>query len=206
MGLFSTDSGFAKFMSKAVDVLYLNILWLVFSLPIVTIGASTCAAFYVSLKMVDDEEGYIGRMFVKAFKDNFKQGTVMWIITSVSIYLCYLLWQVVIQSEDINFIIITGTIVFTAVVVCLNLYSYALIARYENTLKNVIRNSFGISMQHFGKTLLLIAIVAIEVVLIFWNKWTLIAGILIGPEFVIFSISGISKSIFKKIEKETKEV
>jgi len=202
MGLFNTESGFSKFMGRAIDVLCLNVLWLIFSLPIITIGASTCAAFSVSLKMVDDEEGYIGRMFIKAFKDNFKQGTIMWLITAPCIYLSYLIWQFIIKGEDVNFIIIAGAIIFTFIVICSNLYTYALIARYENSLKNMIRNSIGISMRYFIKTIVLTAVLAIEIILIFWNKWTLLAGILIGPEFIIFTISGISKNIFKNIEKE----
>ena len=60
MGIFNMDSGFARFMNRAIDVLELNILWIIFSLPVFTIGASTCAAYYVTLKMVDEEEGYVG--------------------------------------------------------------------------------------------------------------------------------------------------
>ena len=88
-----------------------------FSLPIFTIGATTCAAFSVTLKMVDDEEGYVGKMFIKAFKENLKQASF------------WKFW------------------------------------------------------------------------LFFWNNWTLLVGILIGPEFIIFTASGISKRIFQQIDK-----
>ena len=114
MGLFNMDSGFARFMNRAIDVLELNILWIIFSLPIFTIGASTCAAYYVTLKMVDEEEGYVGKMFVKAFKDNFKQGTILWLITAPCIYSCYLIWQLVAKADDVNFVVIAGAIIFIA--------------------------------------------------------------------------------------------
>ena len=77
MALFNMNSGFFKFINRLLDVLFLNFLWIICSLPIVTIGAATCAAFSISLKMVDDEEGYIGKAFFKEFKKNFKQGTLM---------------------------------------------------------------------------------------------------------------------------------
>lgn len=201
MGIFSQNSGFVKFVNKALDVLWLNILFLVCCLPFFTIGASLCAAFYVSLKMVDDEEGYIGKMFFKAFKNNFKQGTIMWFITAPSIYLDWLIWQVVIKSENANFLVIVGAIVFTAIILVINIYTYPLLARYENSLKNTIKNSFGICMEYFWRTLILVAVIALEVFLVFWNKWTLLVGILIGPAFVIFTISAISKRIFLRIEK-----
>ena len=199
MGIFSQNSGFVKFVNRALDVLWLNILWIVFCLPIITIGASTCAAYSVTLKMVDEEEGYIGRQFVKAFKDNFKQGTIMWLITAPSIYLDFLMFQFILKGDDVHFLIIVGAIIYTALVVTSNLYTYPLIARYENKLINMIKNSMAISVQFFGKTIFLCFLILIEVLLILWNKWTLFVGILIGPEFIIYTVSGISKRIFQKI-------
>ena len=201
MALFNINSGFFKFINRLLDVLFINLLWIICSLPIVTIGASTCAAFSITLKMVDDEEGYIGKTFFKAFKQNFKQGTLMWLITAPCIYMLYLLWQMVIKSEDINAIVIIGVILLTAIAISINLYSYPLIARYENSLKKIIKNSFGICVQFFIKTLILIAVVAVEIIIIMWNRWTLLAGIIIGPEFIIYTISGVSKKIFLQIEK-----
>lgn len=200
MGMFSQNSGFVKFMTRAFDVLWLNFLWLVFSLPIITIGASTCAAFSVTLKMVDEEEGYVGRQFVKAFKENFKQGTLMWLITAPCVYACYLIWQIVIKAEEINFLVILGAIIFTALVIVFNIYTYPMIARYDNTLKNIIKNSLGITLIYFWKTVLLVLLVGLEIAIICWNRYTLVAGLLIGPEFIIYTISGIAKRIFKKIE------
>lgn len=202
MALFNINSSFFKFINKLLDVLLLNLLWILCSLPVVTIGAATCAAFSVTLKMVDDEEGYIVKPFFKYFKQNFKQGTLMWLVTAPQIYLLYLLWQLVFKSDDINAIIIIGVIFLTALSISMNIYSYPLIARYENSLKKIIKNSFGISIQYFGKTIILIAVIALEFFLILWNRWTLLVGIIIGPEFVIYTISGVSKKIFLQIEKQ----
>ena len=58
----------------------LNILFLVCSLPIFTIGASFTAMYYVTLKLAENEEGYIARGFLKSFKQNFKQATIIWLI------------------------------------------------------------------------------------------------------------------------------
>ena len=201
MALFNMNSGFWRFVNRALDVLLLNLLWLLFSLPIITIGASTCAAFYVTMKMVDEEEGYVARMFVKAFKENFKQGTIMWLFTAPCIYADYLIWQLVIKGDGINFIVIVGAILYTAVIALVILYSYPLVARYKNSLSNIIKNAFGVSMLYFKRTLFLLFLVALEVAIIFWNRYTLIAGAFIGPEFIIYTISGIAKRIFQKIER-----
>ena len=63
MKFFSVDSPLYKFISTFWVVVKLNFFWLLFSLPIVTIGASTTAAFAVGLKMADGSEGYIFQAF-----------------------------------------------------------------------------------------------------------------------------------------------
>ena len=204
MGIFSPDSKFVKFMNWLIDLLLLNLLWFAFSLPLVTIGAATCAAFSVSLKMVDDEEGYIAKMFVKAFKENFKQGTIMWLITAVCIYGLYIEWQLVLKNPDVSIVMIIVAIVSTAFLLFANIYTYPLIARYENSLPQMIINSFKISVRFFVRTLMIVAVIVIEVLLILWNRWTLFAGIIIGPLFIIYTVSGVSKRIFQKIDAESK--
>ena len=190
------DYSFSQFLKNIPSFVILNILWVVCSIPVFTIGASTCAAYYVTLKMVDEEEGYVGKMFVKAFKDNFKQGTFLWLLTGPSIYVCYLMWQVISKGENIHFLIITGAILFTAFVIIFSLYAFPLLARYENTIPKTIKNSFAISTMFFPRTLFMVFIVVLECLIFLWNRWTMLAGILLGPELVIYTVSGITKRIF----------
>jgi len=203
MGIFNQNSKLIKSVNKIIDLIWLNFLWVIFSLPLITIGASTCAAFSVTLKMVDDEEGYIARSFIKAFRQNFKQATIMWCITAPLLYLAYLIWQVVLKADSTEyfFLLILGAILYTALLMVFNLYTYPLIARYENSLKNMIKNSLGICLTYFGRTVLILALLFLEGAIIFWNRWTILAGLFFGPEFMIFTISGIAKKIFLQIER-----
>ena len=74
---FSIESPLYKFMSRLTDIIKLNFLWLLCSIPVVTMGASTVAAFSITLKMVEDEEGYVARKFFHEFKENLKKGSVI---------------------------------------------------------------------------------------------------------------------------------
>lgn len=202
MKFFSVDSPLYKFLTKLLDVIKLNFLWILFGIPIVTIGASTVAAMSVALKMVDDEEGYIGRSFVKAFKENWKQGTLLWIITVIAAYAVYLDFQLfeAVEGNPIIFLIIG--MVSTALVIIALLYSYPLVARYENTLPRTIQNSINISRKYFGRTLLLVVLLAVEFVLFQFNNTMMFFAIILGPGFMIFTIASFSKRIFQQIEKE----
>lgn len=202
MKFFSIDSPLYKFLSKLMDVLKLNFLWILFSLPIITAGASTVAAMSVALKMVDDEEGYIGRSFVKAFKENWKQGTALWIITVIAVYAVYLDFQIFEGLEDNPIIFLIIGIVSLIVVISALIYSYPLLARYENKLINTIQNSLDITRKYFGRTLLLVIILGFEFLLFTFNRTMLFFAIIMGPGFAIFTIAAFSKRVFQLIEKE----
>lgn len=202
MKFFSVDSHLYRFLSRFLDVLKLNFMWLVFCIPIITIGASTVAAFTVALRMVDDEEGYVARGFVKAFKENFKQGTMLFIITVVAVYAVYLDFQLfeAVEGNPIIFLIIG--IVSCFIVGLSLLYAYPLIARYDNSIIKTIQNSFEISKRYFPRTIFLIIIVLFELFIFQYNSTMLFFGILIGPAFVIFTIAAFSKRTFQQIEKD----
>lgn len=188
-------------MQRLWDVVKLNLLWLLFSLPIVTAGCSTIAAFSVTLKMTEDREGNIGRDFLKAFRENWKQGIPMsfiGIICFLSVYYDFQLYNAMTENA-LPFLLIG---VFAAYIFTLSLiYAFPLLARYDNTVLNSLKNSFRLGMRYFGRTLILVFVVALEVVIIAWNYTTMFVGLLMGPACIIFTISGVAMYIFRDMEK-----
>ena len=83
MKLFSVEGPLFKFFDRLWDLIKLNFFWLICSLPVVTVGASTAAAFSITLHMADDTEGYIVKPFFKAFKANLKKGIPMGMIFGI---------------------------------------------------------------------------------------------------------------------------
>ena len=81
--LFDMDNKFFRFMGRLADLCILNVLCILCCIPVVTAGASITAMFYVTMKMVRNEEAYIARSFFKSFKENFRQATVINIIMLV---------------------------------------------------------------------------------------------------------------------------
>lgn len=202
MKLFSVDGAFYQFMCKMFDVLKLSVLWILCSLPIITVGASTVAAMYVALKMVDDEEGYIVKQFFKGFKDNWKKATLLWLINIVAVYAIYLDFQFfeVIEGNPIIFLVIG--IASIVLLISAMLYSYPLLARYENTLFHTIQNSIVITRKYMARTLIIVLIVFFEVVLFQLHMTLMFIGLIFGPGFIIFTVAAFSKRIFQEIEKE----
>lgn len=202
MKFFSLNSPVYVFMQRLWDVFRLNLLWLLCSLPIITLGCSTIAAYSVALRMAEDSEGHIVSDFFKAFKANWKQGIPMSFITIICFMAVSLDFQIynALEENSLPFLIIG---VFAAYIFTLSLlYVYPLLARYENTIFKSLKNSYRLSMRYFGRTILLIFIVALEIVIIIWNTTTMFVGLLIGPACIMFTISGVAMHIFRDIEKE----
>lgn len=201
-GFFSVDGGLYRFLGKFWDLVRLNFMWLLFSLPVITIGASTVAAYSVAMKMVDDEEGYVARSFVSAFKANFRQGTVMGLVFLAATYAIYLDYEINRVSEEGSIILIVIGIVSVFVYVTAMLYSFPLLARYENGIVATIQNSMEISRRYFGRTLLIVGMLLVEYIVFHFNTVLLCFGFLFGVSFAIFTVAAFSKRIFQEIEKE----
>lgn len=78
--LFHYDNPVWKFMGRIADLFLLTLLWTLFSLPVVTIGASSSALYYVTLKMAENHDDSIVMAYVKAFRDNFTFSLPVWLI------------------------------------------------------------------------------------------------------------------------------
>lgn len=202
--LFSTDSGLYKFMMQLMDLLVLNFMWILFSLPIFTIGASTAAACAVTMKMVKDEESYIAKQFIKEFRRNWKQGTILWIIILVVGYAFYLDTQILKVSADPSFLVIFMTYGLAFLFIICFGYAFALIARYENSIKNTIQNSIKITFRYFGRTFAMLFSLWLIYVILNFNAVMLIFMVLIGPGCMLYTYGFFCRGIFEKIEESNK--
>lgn len=204
MSLFSTDSILYKALTWLGNIIILNFIWLIFSLPIVTIGASTVAAYSMLFKLMEGKEGYLWNGFVKEFKANWKQGTILWAVMVVAAYAIYIDIQILMKADP-SFLFITVSIVGIVLIAASLIYAFALSARYENKVFMHIKNSFLLSVSHPLKTLMLMLVVAGEVSVFFWNFTTMILIVLVGPMVLITTITATSKKVFHINDKKNAE-
>ena len=205
MKIFSVDSPLYRFLNRLLDILKLNFLWILGSIPIFTIGVSTTAAMSVALKLADDEEGYIAKSYFEAYKAIFKQGVPMGLIFLIAWYAVYLDFQLfgAVKNNPVILLIIGMVSVFLVIIAMI--YAFPLLARYENTVIRTIQNSMDISRKYFGKTLILVILVAAEVLIFQYNSTMIFLGILFGPGFIIYTVAAVSKRIFLQIERVNRE-
>lgn len=202
MKFFGPESPFYKLIQTLFDLIKINFLWLLFSLPIVTLGGATIAAFDITMQMAGNEEGHVGRDFVASFRRNFKTGIPYGILFLFCAYVVWLDFSLFEQIEGNPIILLIMGMVAAFVFLLSFLFAFALQARYENTLIKTLKNSADICTRYFVRTLSLIVVLFVEVMLIYWNETTLLIGACIGPACIIFTISGYARHFFHLIEEE----
>lgn len=202
MKIFSLDGPLYKLMSKFGALLKINLLWVLFSLPIVTLGGATIAAYDVFLKMTAEEEEYIGRQYIHSFKKNFKTGIPYGVLLLFCIYVVWLDFSLFEQLEGNPVILLIMGMIAGFVFLISFLFAFPLQARYENTLINTLKNSADISIKFFVRTLTLIIALAVELAFFLWSTTTLVFGILIGPACLMYTVAAYAAIFFREIEKE----
>lgn len=164
-GIFGYEGRFFSAMDKVGSLFWLNLLTLVCCIPVVTIGASVTACYYVTLKMVRNEEGYLTKSFFKSFRQNFRQGTVIWLITLVFGVIFFLDYRMLGLKEadgssTVPFAngLFVGICVIAIVFLMISIYVYPVLAKFDNSTKNTVKNALIMSILNFPKTLLLFII------------------------------------------------
>ena len=157
--LFNMDNKFFAFMGKVADLCILNLLCLICCIPIVTAGASMTALYYVTMKMVRNEESYLFRSFFKSFKQNFKQATIIHIIMLASAIILYMDLSIVRNmdgtiSKVLSFVFAAFAFIYGIIL----LYIYPVLAKFYNTIKNTFSNAFLMSVRHLPYTFLMVVI------------------------------------------------
>ena len=166
MKFFSYESKFSQLLLKLCRACYLNLLWFLCSIPIITIGASTTALYYASLKIVRDEDNHVGAQFFRSFRENFRQATVIWLILlglglflGADGYIVYHLRQSSLGPAGVLWTLVLAVLIAAAVVyVIVLLHVFPLLASVSNTNTAMLKNAFLIGTHYLFATILVFAV------------------------------------------------
>ena len=161
MSYFSYDSKFSQVLIKLSYSCWLNVLWMLCSLPVFTIGASTTALYSVTLKIADDTDSNITKQFFKSFKESFAQATRLWLIMlAAGIFLTVdLLFVYRLRASSAGTMAVLWTLVMAFiigacvvyVIVLLNLFP--LVASFVNTDMEMLKNAFLVGVRYLFATI-----------------------------------------------------
>ena len=147
--LLDLDSPVIRLLGRLTDLMALNIIFLASCLPVITVGAAWTALYYVTLKMVRNEESYIFSSYWKAFRENFRQATVIWGGVLCMLVVLVLDFRMTGPLENgglkpLQMLLAGVGLLFSMLV----LYVFPLLARFQNTIPKMLQNALLIAVRH----------------------------------------------------------
>lgn len=201
-GFFNYDNPVWRFIGKFGDLILLNILWIICSIPVFTIGASTTAVYYVTLKLARDDDGYTIRSFFKSFKENFKQSTTIWLILLVIGLILgtdmYFFIRLFAGAGTVRTVMLTVFLAMGVVYLAVFTYIFPIQARFFNTVKRTFFNAFFMSLRHLFRTIGMLAIdgALVAAAFVFMIPPVLMVFMLFGFPLLAFINSYILSPVF----------
>lgn len=208
--LFNPENKFWNFMGKITDVACMSVLWLITSLPVITMGASTAAFYSFTLDAVSDSEGGVWNSYFTAFRENFKKSTIIWLIQlALSAFLAvnlYAAWNFYLLKGILGIGLFSLALFGVIVFVCTGIYLYPILVSYDFTIKKVIGDSFIMAIGNPHVTLSVIVLFVLAGVGIYFISGLFFFWIGLAIFFSSYFIWGLFlKYAGVKIEKKKKK-
>ncbi|MCI9440162.1 MAG: YesL family protein [Ruminococcus sp.] len=203
--LLDLDSPVIRLLGRLTDLMALNIIFLASCLPVITVGAAWTALYYVTLKMVRNEESYIFSSYWKAFRENFRQATVIWGGVLCMLVVLVLDFRMTGPLENgglkpLQMLLAGVGLLFSMLV----LYVFPLLARFQNTIPKMLQNALLIAVRHLPSTIAVMAVTAGSVSVTFLSSQTFVYGIpfwaLFGFAVTAYANSWFFRRVFEKYE------
>ena len=154
------DGPVMRAMTDLMNLVILNLLTLLCSLPVVTAGAAVTAMHYILMQLVEQKEGHIVRTFFAQFRSNLKSATPPWLILlgiSALLYADYRIFG----GEGATRYMRIPVFIGAAIVGMLYVWLFPYLARFENRLGASLKNAFLLAVGYLPRTAAMVAITAV---------------------------------------------
>ena len=181
MNIFSSDGWFARIFGTIGDIIIVNILFIICSIPIFTMGASMSAMYYTLLKKQrTGETGGIIKLFFKGFKDNFKKSTIAWLLFLLIAFVFSLDFNLFGKGgPQENKLMYYTSVIFFILICFIAIYLFPVISAFENSLKNLIIQSMYMAAKNFIFTILIMILYTLPAYFLLASPQVFMVGIFI---------------------------
>ncbi len=204
-GFLQLDSPLMRFLGVMADLLILNLVTLLMCIPVITAGAAFTGMHFVLTKIVRGEETYIVQTFFRAFKDNFRQATILWAGMLALYGFLFVDWRIIrMQGDQFPGIVIILLYAVIIVVYLISLYIFPVLSRYRNTIGGTVKTAY--SMSVFG--MLTLRTLAQGLLMFVSPAFLMAGGYPVVPIFLAFCFTGpgylrarMYNGLFRKYEE-----
>ncbi|WP_018142969.1 YesL family protein [Alloscardovia criceti] len=208
-GFFDQNNWFYKLMGMLFDLVVLNVITLIVSIPLFTAGAALTALHYTLWRMVRGEEGSLLKMYFSAFSSNFKKVTPIWLVVLVlagigaaDVYFVTHFEEVAPgQPNALRAVLIVAFSIMAVIVVAITQWYTILVSRYENTNAAHLKNAALSAMGFFPQTLtMLILLVGTAVACVIFYGYAVPFVLLLGISLPQYCCALVYNPVFEKLD------
>ena len=200
MNIFSSDGWFSRFFGTLGDIIIVNILFILCSIPIVTMGASMSAMYFTLLKKQrTGENGGVVKLFFKGFKDNFKQSTISWLLFLLISFIFTLDFNLFGKGGPQENKLMYYTSVVLMILTCfIAIYLFPVISAFKNTLKNLLLQSIYLAAKNFIFTIVIMVLYTLPAYVLLSSTQVFMVGIFVFIVCGFGLIAYVSSFMFLK--------
>lgn len=195
--LFSPDSKFMTAMSRVADLVSLNILFLITCLPLFTIGAASTALYTVLFRFGTDRERGLFKSYFRAFRDNFRQGTVLWLILALFLAASCVNTLLFYNLDGIVQYFFIPCAALAVLAVFLASYVFPLLSQFSNDTRSTLKNALILSLGYLPRSLAIAAVNLLPWGLLFCNLYVFLQTGFLWV-FLYFSAAGYLNTLLLK--------
>ena len=204
---FDTDNFLMRFCQKVLDIVTVNLLFVVSCLPIVTIGVAKISLYQTIFEVKSSRRVPVFKTYMRAFKQNLKLGLQLGLlelgIFLISVVDLSLFWGQTGLGFQLIKAICLGILIFLTLVM---LASYPIAARYDLTWKEVLQKGLLLVSFNFVWFFLMLAIILLIIMLLYLSGFTLVLGgsafLLFGFGLLAFCQAGLMEKLFAKYQAD----
>lgn len=199
--LFSPEGNYARVMNFIWNLLVLNFLWIVCCLPIVTIGASSTAAYYAAAKVLRHKNGKIPSEFFRSFRLNLRQSLPLSILSLLLLLVLAAECIYLYSDSSVPAAVVCLFMAMLLIILALFGYLWPCLSRFSKGSFSLFQMSMVLTFRHFFTTIELLALVCICIVGIYFMPW----GILIFPGAAWYLSTYLMERILLKYSPKVSE-
>lgn len=192
------DGKFVKVLNRIADLVGLNLLAILFCIPIITIEASITAVYGCIFRIQEKREGYLTKDFWKLFKECFRSSTIIYLVGVAVVAMLYLDYQIFATDSRLDILqvlVVAGGILVAEIFT----YAFPMESYFENSLKATVKNALLLGISNIPYTLLMLGINVFPFFLVARIPVTFGIWFLIGISGVAWINSFFLKKIFSKV-------
>lgn len=166
--LFGPEGLFYQILNRIGDLILLNALFLLTSIPVFTIGPSLCALYSVTLKMCRNEESYLALSYFSAFRNNFRKSLLLWLLDMAAFAVIAAdirLRPVLPAALRHNALYVYASLLL--LLVMLAVYLFPQIAYFDNTIRHYLVNAFYLSVRYLYCTVPLVLLALLPAIAVY---------------------------------------